>query len=366
MKILYANRTLYPFEGGADISAFTLLEHLSKKHEVVAVYIGKELENSKIKTYIQNVKEKRGIWRNILYLNRKFENILKKIVEKEKPDLIISQDYLVPVSVKISKKFGIKNIVFLRSYVHISIDGFITYKPEDEKPGRTSNFFYKIQYPFYYKAMKDFKLALKNTDLIILPSYYLRNITFKYHGVNGEVIRPFVSFEKYKVERNGEYITYINPDVHKGVEIFEKIVDRMPDKKFLVAGKKEYKLNKQNVCLVGWTKDMREIYEKTRLLIVPSIWPEGTPRVCIEAMQSGIPFAVSKIGGLIEEAEGCGVLVSNIFDIDEWINAIRKFDDEDFYNKMSKNSSFKALEFDCKRQLAKFNILLNKLLKNSN
>ena len=30
MKILYSNKSLYPFEGGGDVSAFTLLEHLAE------------------------------------------------------------------------------------------------------------------------------------------------------------------------------------------------------------------------------------------------------------------------------------------------------------------------------------------------
>ena len=135
MKILYSNRTLYPFEGGADISASVLLDHLSKNHEVSAVYIGKALENTKIKCYPQNLKRKNGIWINLYFLNKKWIKILTDIVKKEKPDLIICQDYLIPSSIKVAKKFGIKTIAFLRSYVHISIDGFMTYLPEDKKPG---------------------------------------------------------------------------------------------------------------------------------------------------------------------------------------------------------------------------------------
>ncbi len=362
MKILYSNKSLYPFEGGGDISALNLLEYLSKEHDVVAVYNGTSLENIKIKSYPQNAKQFPGLWINSYFLNKKFERILTDIVEKEKPDLIICQDYLIPASVKIAKKFGIKVIAFLRSYIHISIDGFMTYKPEDNKPGKTSLFVYKIQYPFYLKVIKQFQKALKNADLVIAPSHYLSDITFKYCGVKCEVLRPFVFLDKS--DTNGNYITYINPDLHKGVKIFEEIVGKLPDKKFLVVGKNNYKLNKQNVKILGWIKNMKEIYSETRLIIVPSIWPEGCPRVGIEAMANGIPFIVSGIGGLKEEAGGCGFIIDDYLNSDSWVRAINKFDDKEFYEKMSKNAKLKYKEFEINTQFKKFDVFLEDLFKN--
>ncbi|MBI2671680.1 glycosyltransferase, partial [Candidatus Woesearchaeota archaeon] len=83
MKILYSNRTLYPFEGGADISALTLLEELAKKHKVSAVYIGEELKDSKIKCFPQKIKQKKGVWINSYFLNKKWEKILTKIIKEE-------------------------------------------------------------------------------------------------------------------------------------------------------------------------------------------------------------------------------------------------------------------------------------------
>ncbi len=361
MKILYCNRTLYPFEGGADISALALLENLTKEHDVIAVYIGSKLENNKIKSYTQNIKQRRGVWINSYFLNKKFKKILVKIVEKEKPDLIISQDYLIPTSVNVAKKFGIKCVIFLRNYFHLSIDGFRTYLPEHRKFSQTSDLFYKCQYIFYFYMVKEFQKALKNADLVCSVSNYMRDITLKFCGVSSEVIRPFVFISKYKVKSTGEYITYINPDKHKGLDIFEKIANRLPDKTFLVVGKENYKINKPNIKISGWINDMKEIYEKTRLVIIPSIWPDPCPRVGIEAIQSGIPIIVSKRGGLTEEANNSGLIISNIYDIDEWVNAIKRFDNKIYYKLVSKNAKLSSYEFEAKKQLEKFNLLLNKL-----
>jgi len=61
--------------------------------------------------------------------------------------------------------------------------------------------------------------------------------------------------------------------------------------------RKKYK----NLEIISWTNNMRKIYEKTRLLLVPSRYPDPCPRVVIEAGISGILSIVSNRGGLPEE-----------------------------------------------------------------
>ncbi len=363
MKILYSNKSLYPFEGGGDVSAFTLLEYLAEKHEVSAYYIGKIKENTKIRLYPQKIKTKKGLWINLFFLRRKWERILKKAIKKEKPDLIITQDYLIGPSVKIAKKHRIKSIVFLRSFLHLSIDNFMSYLPEERKFGRSKSLIYQLQYPFFKFVTRRTKWALRNADLVCSVSNYVRDITLKFCNVKSEVVRPFISFKECQTNDKGEYILYINPDKHKGVQIFEKIAKAMPDKKFLVVGKRDYKTNLKNVEVLGYEEDRRKIYSKARLLIVPSVFPDPHPRVVVEAMSNGIPCIVSDRGGLREEAEGAGIIIENIDDINEWANGIRSFEDEDFYKKMSKYSQFKALEFEDKRQFIRFNYLFENLFK---
>ena len=362
MKILYSNKSLYPFEGGGDVSALTLLDYLSKHNDILAVYNG-TIAPSKVRPFLQNLKQFPGLWLNTYYLNKRWVRILSKIVKKEKPDLIICQDYLIPASVKVAKKFGIKCIAFLRCYIHISIDGFMTTLPEENKPSQTSILSYKVQYPFYKKVVKEFQLALKNADLVITPSPYLSEVTLKYCNFKSEVIRPFVFSDKTKSDTKGEYITFFNPDVHKGLKVFEEIVNKMPDRKFLVVGKDDYKTDKKNVENLGVVKNIKEVYSKTRLLLIPSIWPEGCPRVGIEAMINGIPFIASGIGGLKEEADGGGIIISDFHNSEEWVNAIKKLDDKEFYELMTNKSRNKSKEFDVNEQFKKFDNLLNSLFK---
>ena len=100
----------------------------------------------------------------------------------------------------------------------------------------------------------------------------------------------------------GKYITYINPLYLKGIEIFRKIVKKLPRKKFIVVGKGIEKLKNisNNVTCFGWCNDVRDIYKNTSIILFPSIWDEPFGRASIEAGINGIPTIASNRGGLSE------------------------------------------------------------------
>ena len=304
------------------------------------------------------------MWVNLFFLRKKWEKILTKAIKRDKPDLIITQDYFTGISVKVAKKFGIKSIVFLRSYLHLSIDNCKSYLPEENKFSRSKDLIYQLQYPFFKPVVKEIQWALKNTDLVCSVSNYTRDITLKYCDVKSAVVRPFISFRECKTNKKGDFILYINPDKHKGLDIFEKIAERLPEKKFLVIGKEDYKPRTDNITVKGYVSDRKEIFDSARLLLVPSVFPDPHPRVAIEAMVNGIPCIASMRGGLPEELADAGILIKNIFNVDEWVEAIKQFDDMAFYNKMSKLSETRVADFEDITQFAKFDLLLDKLSLN--
>jgi len=213
-------------------------------------------------------------------------------------------------------------------------------------------------------VVKEIQWALKNTDLVCSVSNYTRDITLKYCDVKSAVVRPFISFRECKTNKKGDFILYINPDKHKGLDIFEKIAERLPEKKFLVIGKEDYKPRTDNITVKGYVSDRKEIFDSARLLLVPSVFPDPHPRVAIEAMVNGIPCIASMRGGLPEELADAGILIKNIFNVDEWVEAIKQFDDMAFYNKMSKLSETRVADFEDITQFAKFDLLLDKLSLN--
>ena len=91
-----------------------------------------------------------------------------------------------------------------------------------------------------------------------------------------------------------------------------------------------------NVTLLPARNDMRSIYGKCRILLVPSLWEEAYGRVAVEAQISGIPVVASNRGGLPEAVGGGGILVNPESPISEWVSAVRElWDDERYYDALS-------------------------------
>lgn len=95
----------------------------------------------------------------------------------------------------------------------------------------------------------------------------------------------------------------INPE--KGVDVFLAAAARMPDIPFKVAGDgthfSEMKARaSQNVEFLGklGPDELRTFYQRSRMLVVPSLWFEPFGLVVVEAMALGVPVIASAIGGL--------------------------------------------------------------------
>ncbi|WP_413774393.1 glycosyltransferase [Marinobacter sp. AN1] len=77
-----------------------------------------------------------------------------------------------------------------------------------------------------------------------------------------------------------------------------------------------------NITWLDRLHDMRKVYSKTRILIVPSQWREAWGRVVSEAHMSGIPVLASNIGGL-PESVGPGGQLLDPTDVEAWNSALR-------------------------------------------
>ena len=104
-----------------------------------------------------------------------------------------------------------------------------------------------------------------------------------------------------------KYCTIISPCVPKGLAIFLRLAQMLPHVPFAA-------------CATSWTKDLvrgllkkfpnvtileasprvDDIFEQTRVLLVPSIWPEAFGLVATEATARGIPCISTRHGGLVE------------------------------------------------------------------
>jgi hypothetical protein len=90
----------------------------------------------------------------------------------------------------------------------------------------------------------------------------------------------------------------------KGLATFVALAQAFPDERFLlVSGYPHEGSLPPNVEVVGLSPDAREVYARTKVLLVPSL-QEAAPRVAVEAAMSRIPVIASDLPGVRETTLG--------------------------------------------------------------
>ncbi|WP_161973804.1 glycosyltransferase [Hwanghaeella grinnelliae] len=153
-------------------------------------------------------------------------------------------------------------------------------------------------------------------------------------GVEAHFLPNIFLRQDYAVAPNGGMVTLINPVPVKGVGLAFDLAARHRDLTFLfVEGwtlpPRQLAILKARASAEGnilWhprVEDMRNVYARTRILLVPSRWKEPWGRVVSEAQISGIPVLASDHGGLPEAVGDGGVLLPPD-DIDAWSACLNK------------------------------------------
>lgn len=176
------------------------------------------------------------------------------------------------------------------------------------------------------------------------------------------VLHPPCSTDYYNVNEDpskNEFITLISLNERKGGNMFRKIAEAMPDRKFIgVVGSYDNpgveKLQQDdiiarmppNVQVIANSPDILSVYRRTRLLLMPSDY-ESWGRTATEAMCNGIPVIVTPTDGLKENCGKAAKYVGEPIDgqpgeaqvdigtVQDWVDAIKKFDNPKFYREKS-------------------------------
>lgn len=357
MKVLYIGSSLFTTTTGGEISIRLLIDKLSLTHNIVTICLAKE-KNDIIKKNIHYKMEKLPkILNQKLFpyhlkrylLDVYFQKKIKDFLRTYTPDIVICQN--IPIDPAILPK-KVRNIFFIRSCEDFSLwEGW--YGPFGKVHKLYNNMFFKIR---NNKGIK----TLKNVDLLISNSFFMKKY-LKKMDIKSEVIYPFIKLHnyKYKTIKNHhllkkKYITFIKPVYEKGVEIALKITKELPKREFLFVGESTSMHKKilreihelKNVKFIEWVQDMRNIYQQTRVIIMPSIWEEAFGRIPIEAGINGIPTIASKRGGIPESVGKEGIIIEDFQNIDNWIKSIEKLDNRDEYYKYSVFAKKNAQNFD--------------------
>ena len=220
-------------------------------------------------------------------------------------------------------------------------------------------------------------------------------------GINVKDVGPFINSEKILIKKHRpQYITFVNPIHEKGVALAARLAlmaeKKYPDLKFLFVESRgntknifeslynaddsnDYPLKirqLQNLEIVQHTNDMREIYSKTSLLLVPSLCYESFGLVVTEAMMNGIPVLASQSGGLVENVGDGGqclevpYLTKNDWkriptedEVQPWFNALYNMLNKNNYAKWQKKAYESSKRYNISKSIDKILELLKPLFE---
>jgi glycosyltransferase involved in cell wall biosynthesis len=173
----------------------------------------------------------------------------------------------------------------------------------------------------------------------------------------------------------GQFITLINGNMLKGVDVFLRVADRLKTHMFL--GVRPYYRPVQvhdtdNVHWDPYNDDVRVTLSKTRILMVPSL-TESWSRVAFEAMLNGIPVLYTKPyesakfpGGTthaIQEWIGDDGIACDRDSLQDWMDAIQMLDDPETYEDWSRRAKAKAESLAMFENGSKYESILSSFVK---
>ena len=169
---------------------------------------------------------------------------------------------------------------------------------------------------------------LNQVDAVACVSEYVAGYVRKYGGMEAAHV-PISLLEPTPAACLGsfdnEFVTIANPCAVKGISIFLALAARMPHVKF--AAVPTWGTNEEdrralerypNITILNPVDNIDRLLQRTRVLLVPSLWAEARSRIVGEAMLRGVPVIASKVGGILEANLGAGILIQ--------VNPIRKYE----------------------------------------
>lgn len=212
------------------------------------------------------------------------------------------------------------------------------------------------------KQLKFHRVRPQDAALVVANSAWIRD-AINWSGPT-MVLPPPVDPARYKTKR-GDAITLINLGENKGARLFWTLTRVMPERKFIAVrgGYSEQIVSNKpgaNVEVIEHTPDIRSVYGKTRLLLMPSAY-ESWGRTGIEAAASGIPTIAHPTPGLLESLGDAGTFASRD-DIADWVEAIRALDDQDLYDEKSAASLARSAELEPSAMIAELEARLQALV----
>jgi len=160
---------------------------------------------------------------------------------------------------------------------------------------------------------------IRQADRVVCVSEYVAEYTRRHGGVDAvhvpiSLLEPEVCPDLGRFD--SEFVTLVNPCAVKGIAILLGLADSMPEVAFAAVptwgtnrADRAALAARQNIAVLDPVDDINRLLERTRVLLVPSLWAEARSRMVLEAMARGVPVMASAVGGLEEAKLGVPYLL---------------------------------------------------------
>jgi glycosyltransferase involved in cell wall biosynthesis len=181
-----------------------------------------------------------------------------------------------------------------------------------------------------------------NPSLIVHNSIHVQEALSKFSvGAEEMVFHPPLTPERHLVESTGDAYTLINMNADKGSELFYRLAEAEPDRKFVGVvgghGVQVIKRNIPNVTILEHGPDMQRVWSLTRVLLMPSEF-ESYGLTAVEAGINGIPTIAHPTPGL-QENLGPEGMYADRDNLSDWRMSLEWLDDPENYAMVSKHAS---------------------------
>lgn len=339
MKILEINK-FYFLKGGSERYLFGLNKILKRKGHEVVVFSMKGDGNlpSKYEEYfIEKVDLNKFSIKDIIKFFYNYDAIrkLKKIIKTEKPDIAhlhnIAHQFS-PAIISVLKKNNIPVVQTLHDYKLICPNAILFSKNkvcEKCRGGKYYNCFTNrcmknswaksllgmLEAYLHNKVLKSYG----QVDMFIAPSKFMKDKCISF-GVPEEKIKVIYNFLDFKDFKNTEAVDLENYILfygrlsgEKGIEtVLDSIKNLKSNINFKIVGsgldykKISDKINNlelsDRVLMLGpkYGDELKEVIQKAKAVVIPSLWPENMPYCLLESMASGKAVIIAKSGGMPE------------------------------------------------------------------
>lgn len=371
MKILHIITEGYPC-GGAESILMNLKDNFEKKgHEIKILSSDLGPESNHFSDFeFKSINSKNPM--KIIYklFNPYSFTALKKILYDYKPDIVHlhTMEQISPSVLFLLRKYPTVMTLhgpetFIKSLVTWGLLPHFFNKEEM----RENNFTLIGRFHYFYHTYVQryiYKFGLKNVDLFIAPSNFIKKKAISDVNPIRTIHNP-IDLLKYSAIESDNNILFVGRlEKVKGVryliEAVPLIIKKVPNIQLYIVGDGQEKDSlfklvndirlSSNIHFIGWQKsdDLKRYYRKASVVIIPSIWPENFPTVCLEAISIGRPVIGTKVGGIPEivddKVNGYLVKPKDSGQIAEKV--IKLLLDKNLLKFMSKNSRIKSEKYN--------------------